>query len=243
MDAIDAVLLAIVALGVWAVLGMGPMGTIGPMGSLETFANEGALCEGVYFKELPGFLSEAECDELIEAAETRSMFPSEVGGDQDSTLDTSIRKSTQTWFAGGDHPVTDKIRARTIDILENVPQCIRKYAFEDIQVARYGVGGKYEPHFDGEDCGPDADVKVCPRDQRLATLMVYLTEPESGGSTRFPSLGVSVAAEKGKALFFWVADPKTRELFEKSLHGGDVVTAGEKWIANQWIRAAPLGTR
>jgi prolyl 4-hydroxylase len=113
--------------------------------------------------------------------------------------------------------------------------CADECSFEAVQVARYGPGGKYDAHYDGDDCGPGAG-RPCPADQRLATLLMYLSEPESGGATRFPLLDVEVAPEKGKALFFWVADPATRELFEKTLHGGMPVGRGTKWIANQWAR-------
>ncbi len=200
----------------------------------ETFADEAVLCRGVYFKEIPGFLNPKQCDELVAAAEARGLRASEVGGLEDGRLDLSVRRSKQTWFAPGEHHISDLIRRKTAALLAETG-CISKYRFEDVQVARYGTGGKYDSHYDGDDCGEG--VGACPADQRLTTLLVYLSKPDKGGQTDFPLLGQSVTPEKGKALFFWVADPKSRELFEKTLHAGTPVQSGVKWIANQWTRA------
>ena len=200
---------------------------------VEEFANESKLCDGVYFKEIPNFLSARECDALVEASADRR--PSEVGGSSVSVLDESIRRSMQTWYPPGAHRVTDAIREKTKALVRSTG-CLRgrRVKFEHVQVVRYGKGGKYDAHYDGDECEKGS----CPRDQRLATLLVYLNDDFEGGKTHFPLLDASVVPEKGKALFFWVADEETRELFEKTLHAGVPVTRGRKWIANQWIRPA-----
>jgi prolyl 4-hydroxylase len=68
---------------------------------------------------------------------------------------------------------------------------------------------------------------------------VYLNDGFEGGNTAFPKLGASIVPKKGKAVLFWVSDPETRDLFEETLHGGDPVTEGEKWIATQWVLSKP----
>jgi prolyl 4-hydroxylase len=199
--------------------------------TVEGFADESKVCGGAYYMEIPGFLTGAECDDLMRAS--NKLFPSEVGGSKNSVLDTSIRKSMQMWYSPGSHCVTDKIRRKTQALIESTRCLPGKLSYEDVQVVRYDKRGKYDPHHDGDECD-----KECPRDQRLATVLVYLNDDFDGGHTRFPLLNVSVAPEKGKALFFWVADAETRDLFEKTLHGGDPVTKGRKWIANQWVRSS-----
>jgi prolyl 4-hydroxylase len=200
---------------------------------VEEFANESKLCGGVYYMEIPKFLSERECDALVEASV--DLRPSEIGGLDVSVLDKSIRQSMQTWYPPGAHRVTDAIRKKTKALVESTG-CLRgrRTKFEHVQVVRYGKGGKYDAHYDGDEC----EKASCPRDQRLATLLVYLNDDFDGGNTHFPLLNASVVPEKGKALFFWVADEETRDLFEKTLHAGVPVTRGRKWIANQWVRAA-----
>ena len=219
---------------VWIVVAVVLVASVVWFRATEPFAEESSLCGGTYFREIPNFLTHAQCDALVAAAESRGLIPSEVGGVDDGRLDLSVRVSEQTWFSPGQHPVTDVIRKKTAAVLAAAVgsggACIPKYKFEDIQVARYVPGGKYDEHHDGTECVDG----TCPANQRLTTLMVYLSEPEGGGRTRFPLLGKSVAPRKGSALFFWVADPASRDIFEKTLHAGEPVTRGTKWIANQW---------
>lgn len=199
---------------------------------VEGFADESKLCGGAYYAEIPGFLSAEECDALVDAS--GELFPSEVGGSKDSVLDTNIRKSMQTWYSPGDHRVADAIRRKTKELVRSTG-CLDdvRVKYEALQVVRYDKRGKYDAHYDGDECE-----KECPKDQRLATLLVYLNDDFEGGHTRFPLLNASVVPQKGKALFFWVADGETRDLFEKTLHAGVPVTKGHKWIANQWVRSA-----
>lgn len=199
----------------------------------EPFADESKVCGGVYFREIPGFLTPDECDDLIAASD--DLRASEVGGAFETpALDLDVRKSKQAWYGPGAHSTTDKIREKTADLVGRTG-CVRHATkMEDVQVVRYGRGGKYDAHYDGDDCGPGR--RECPTDQRVATVLVYLNDGFEGGRTEFPMLGASVVPEKGKALFFWVADPDTTELFEKTLHAGVPVSRGHKWIANQWVR-------
>ena len=202
----------------------------------EGFEEENRVCDGVYYETFPGFLSDEECDALIRAALKRGLVKSQVGSDTEddpAKLDETARKSEQTWFAPGEHAVTDKIARKTRRLLESKKHCIGKYDFEDIQVARYGPGGYYYHHYDADDCDD-----ACPRNQRLATLMVYLKSPKRGGHTDFPLLDAKVQAVKGTAVFFWVSDPTSRKVYEKSLHAGMPVGEGEKVISNIWTRAA-----
>ena len=185
----------------------------------------------VFITEIPNFLSHEECDDIARAAAQQGFVVSEVGGSTDldpSKLDLESRRSEQTWFSPGAHPVADVIRRKTKEHLSGIDTC----AFEDIQVARYSKGGYYKTHFDGDDCDD-----ACPKDQRLGTMIVYLREPKRGGNTHFPSLNRSIRPVKGNAVFFWVADPETRKLYKETLHAGEPVMDGVKIIATQWIRS------
>jgi prolyl 4-hydroxylase len=67
-------------------------------------------------------------------------------------------------------------------------------------------------------------------------MLVYLKAPESGGETDFPALKKSVTPEQGTAVFFWVSNPQTLQLYKQTLHAGMDVKRGVKMIATQWIR-------
>ena len=190
---------------------------------------------GPHIIRLPNFLTSSECDALVAMGEREGMWPSEVSGNTDDKpayLDTEARKSKQTWFATGKHPVSDMIQNKTRDFLRTRGMDDDSYVFEDIQLAKYTKDGFYKHHRDGEDC----DDK-CPKDQRLGTMIVYLQEPVAGGETDFPILKTSISPIKGDAAFFWVADPRTKQLYKETLHAGMTVKSGTKVIATQWVRA------
>ena len=188
-----------------------------------------------YVTIIPNFLSRSECESLAAAGMKKGLEVSEVGGgteEDPSKLDLDSRKSRQTWFVGGEHPVSDKLREKTKEFLSTRSPSVGKYSTEDVQVARYTKGGYYYHHFDGDDCTDN-----CPSNQRICTMLVYLKAPESGGETDFPTLKKSVTPEQGTAVFFWVSNPKTLKLYKQTLHAGMPVKRGVKMIATQWIRA------
>ena len=90
------------------------------------------------------------------------------------------------------------------------------------------------PHYDYFDPAlPGSAHHVKRGGQRVATLIMYLHEPEGGGATIFPDVDLAIAPKRGNAVFFSYATPEASTL---TLHGGDPVTAGEKWIATKWLR-------
>lgn len=89
----------------------------------EPFADESKVCGGVYFREIRGFLSPDECDDLVAASV--NLQDSQVGGAfEESALDLSVRKSKQMWYGPGRHPTTDKIREKTAELVRRTG-CVR----------------------------------------------------------------------------------------------------------------------
>jgi prolyl 4-hydroxylase len=216
-------------------------------GSTEAFAyaTPDRRCQKKLFFEVHGFLTPAECDALVREAKSRGMEHSEV--DEEDSIQPNVRNSTQAWLGADVNSAARKMRRKTVELVRRLggSSCFggaRKLResrdYEDIQVVRYRKEGKYEPHHDCLLCGKDLGVE-CQRGQRVATLLVYLNDGFGGGRTRFPDLDVAVRPVKGKALFFWVSDPRSALVFRDTLHGSDPVESGEKWIATQWIRAPP----
>jgi len=204
----------------------------------EPFTSDIAVCNNTFMTEIPNLLTPEQCDQLRAAALRHGMEDSRVG-EAENELDANVRKSTQAWFKQDDNEITKIIAAKAMDLAKSMRHCFGEITiaknFEDIQIVRYATNGKYDPHYDGTECNGD-DESPCLKNQRIATLLIYLNDDFSGGATRFPNLNVSVHPKKGNAVFFWVSDPKTGMIFKKTLHGGDPVNDGEKWIATQWIR-------
>jgi prolyl 4-hydroxylase len=106
---------------------------------------------------------------------------------------------------------------------------------EVLHVLHYSIGEQYKPHYDflgGLNGGENFDPSV----QRIKSICIYLNEVKSGGETSFPKLDIKVIPQKGTAIFFENVDKKTKQPYIESLHAGQPVIEGEKWLATLWIR-------
>ena len=176
-----------------------------------------------------GLLSDEECDALIELAKprlARSLTVEIKTGGEELNAD---RTSNGMFFQRGENELVKRIEER-IAKLVNWPV----ENGEGLQVLHYTPGTEYKPHYDYFDPKEPGTPTILKRGgQRVATVIMYLGEPEKGGSTVFPDIHFEVAPKRGNAVFFSYerAHPSTR-----SLHGGQSVIAGEKWIATKWLR-------
>lgn len=174
-------------------------------------------------------LSPAECDALVDAARprmSRSLTVDTKTGGEELHPD---RTSQGMFFARSENAVVQRIEARIARLLHWPAQ-----NGEGLQVLRYPPGAQYRPHYDYFDPREPGTPAILQRGgQRVATLIMYLCAPEAGGATVFPDIDVQVAPVRGNAVFFSYpqAHPDSR-----TLHGGEPVTAGEKWIATKWLR-------
>ncbi len=174
-------------------------------------------------------LSDEECDALIEAAKprlARSLTVAVKSGGEELNAD---RTSNGMFFRRDENEVVARLEKRLAALaswpVENG---------EGLQILHYRPGAEYKPHYDYFDPDEPGTSMILKRGgQRVATIIMYLSEPEKGGGTTFPDAQVEVAPKRGNAVFFSYdrAHPAS-----KSLHGGAPVIAGEKWIATKWLR-------
>ena len=178
---------------------------------------------------LGGLLSDQECEALIAAARprlARSLTVQTVTGGEELNPD---RTSNGMFFSRGESDLIRRIEARIARLVhwqvENG---------QGMQVLHYGVGAEYKPHFDYFDPAEPGTPTILKRGgQRLGTLVIYLNEPERGGGTTFPDVGLEVAPQRGNAVFFSYDKPHPST---RTLHGGAPVLSGEKWVATKWLR-------
>ena len=179
--------------------------------------------------EFEGLLSDAECDALIQAAQprlSRSLTVDVQTGGHEIHPD---RSSQGMFFERAENPLIVTIETRIAKLL----QWPATHG-ENLQILRYPPGAQYLPHYDYFDPAQAGTVELLKRGgQRVATLIMYLREPDSGGATIFPDIDLAVAPRRGNAVFFSYAVPEPSTL---TLHGGEPVTTGEKWIATKWLR-------
>ena len=188
-------------------------------------------------EEIPNFLTDEECDKIIEISKNK-LVPSLVYTDDKDLHITENRKSRQCWIDSEETTFQikeDKIFIKKLsDKIKDYTKTYDKY-HEQFQVVNYEPGGFFIPHYDA--C--DGDTIYCERmnknnGPRHLTLMVYLNEDFEGGETAFPVINKLVKPEKGKAVLFRNINDKGN-IINQSFHGGEPVKSGEKWIINKWI--------
>ena len=175
------------------------------------------------------FLSPQECATLMDAAKprlSRSLTVDVKTGGEELHPD---RTSQGMFFTRSENATVQRIEARIAKLLRWPTQ-----NGEGLQVLRYPPGAEYRPHYDYFDPKEAGTAAILQRGgQRVGTLIMYLFEPEAGGATVFPDIDVCVAPKLGNAVFFSYAQPDPAS---RTLHGGEPVVAGEKWIATKWLR-------
>ena len=174
-------------------------------------------------------LSAAECDALIEAARPRLARSLTVDNQTGGEAVHADRSSQGMFFTRSEDAVVQRIEARIARLLNWPVQ-----NGEGLQVLRYPPGAEYKPHYDYFDPAEPGTPAILKRGgQRVATLIMYLLEPEEGGATVFPDIEFKVAPKRGNAVFFSYAQAHP---VSRTLHGGEPVVTGEKWIATKWLR-------
>uniref|UniRef100_A0AAV2JPL6 Prolyl 4-hydroxylase subunit alpha-1 n=1 Tax=Knipowitschia caucasica TaxID=637954 RepID=A0AAV2JPL6_KNICA len=139
------------------------------------------------------------------------------------------RISKSAWLTSYDDPVVEIINERIEDITG-----LEMDTAEELQVANYGVGGQYEPHFDfGRKDEPDA-FKELGTGNRIATWLFYMSDVLAGGATVFPDIGASIWPQKNSAVF-WYNLFASGEGDYSTRHAACPVLVGNKWVSNKWI--------
>lgn len=175
------------------------------------------------------FLSATECAELIAHAEGHMQFSKVVDRASGKAVLHEARTSSSMFLKRGQNDLVTCIEQRISNVtglpVENG---------EGMQILRYDVGQEYRKHYDY--FNPDRETTphhIKRGGQRIATFLMYLNTPEGGGETTFPHAGISVCANEGNALLFRYDTPSPTT---KTLHCGEPVTSGVKWVATKWIR-------
>nr|GMC57449.1 probable prolyl 4-hydroxylase 8 [Ipomoea batatas]GMC62597.1 probable prolyl 4-hydroxylase 8 [Ipomoea batatas] len=174
------------------------------------------------------FLSKDECEHLISLAKPSMKNSTVVDNETGKSKDSRVRTSTGTFLTRGGDQVITNIEKR-ISHFTHIPV----ENGESLQVLHYEVGQKYEPHYDY--FADEFNIKN--GGQRVATLLMYLSDVEEGGETVFPDAkgnvsavpwwdelsecgksGLSIKPKMGDALLFWSMKPDASP-DPSSLHG------------------------
>jgi prolyl 4-hydroxylase len=181
-----------------------------------------------------GVLTDEECEAMIALSRDKLRPSTIVDPDSGGEGFHPERRSEGVFFQRGENDFVARIEQRMSALMS----CPVEHG-EGLQVLHYGHQGEYRPHFDYFPLHYKGTARHLEHGgQRVATLVVYLNDVESGGETIFPEVGLSVVARRGNAVYFRYMNA-LGQLDRKTLHGGAPVLAGEKWIMTKWVRERP----
>ncbi|EDW15489.1 uncharacterized protein Dmoj_GI24861 [Drosophila mojavensis] len=169
-------------------------------------------------------LTDPQIESVLDLASQLESFRSKVLGD----VVTETRVSQQVWLN-----YTSPIM-RTVGNLLGAISGLDMTNVEEMQVANYGIGGQYFPHFDYIS---ELREDYIERGNRITTNMFYLSDVLQGGYTVFPFLNVFLRPVKG-SLVIWPNVHRSLAPDSRVLHAGCPVLEGSKRIGNIWIHSA-----
>ena len=193
------------------------------------------LCKIPHIIHIENFLTNEECDNIIKHGEPLLTDSNVVNVDTgfNEKMD-SFRTSKDCWF-DHDNPLVVNLH----DKIEKEIG-ISKKRFEALTMLRYDIGGRYVPHWDYfEDVIPTYQDIIGRVGNRVGTVIVYLNDVEEGGHTTFNKLNLSVEPRKGSMLYFRY-DYKNKSDNANTMHAGEPVIKGHKYIVTTWIREFPF---
>jgi len=172
-----------------------------------------------------GFFDAIECGRLITMIDAVARPSIAQGGYSDAS---------RTSFSGDldpRDPFVASLQKRIDDLVGMAPA-----NGERIEGQRYLPGQQFSPHTDW--FPPGTEVGAEERrygGQRAVTAMAYLNQVEEGGETDFPYLGIAIRPRPGTLLVWNNADENGMPN-PWTVHAGNQVTRGVKYIITKWYR-------
>jgi len=180
---------------------------------------------------LGNLLSHDECDALIDYGRTRLERSPVVSDTDGATQVHAHRTSRGAMLQRGESELVARIEARLAAVTRWPAE-----NGEGLQLLQYEKGNEYRPHYDWFDASlPGPRKHLEHGGQRVATIIMYLSDVEQGGGTSFPNVGLQVQPKKGCAVYFANTDA-WRKPDGQTLHAGEPVEKGVKFIATKWLR-------
>ncbi|CAB3409489.1 unnamed protein product [Caenorhabditis bovis] len=180
----------------------------------------------VLFKDV---ISDSEIEVVKELASPKLKRATVQNSKTGELEHATYRISKSAWLKGEESEVVARINRRIEDFTS-----LNQATSEELQVANYGLGGHYDPHFDFARKEEKNAFKTLNTGNRIATVLFYMSQPEKGGATVFNHLGTAVFPTKNDALF-WYNLRRSGEGDLRTRHAACPVLLGVKWVANKWI--------
>ncbi|XP_034659778.1 prolyl 4-hydroxylase subunit alpha-2 isoform X2 [Drosophila subobscura] len=172
-------------------------------------------------------------DREIEEMKRRSSQMSNGWADQKEANSTKIRDIVcrHSWWSE-QSTIRERINRRITDMtgFDFAPT-------EDLQVANYGLGTHFKPHYDYTSDGYETP-DVLTLGDRLGSIIFYASDVPQGGATVFPRNRVSILPRKGSSVFWFnLYDDGRPDI--RSQHSVCPVIVGDRWTLTKWLHIVP----
>lgn len=162
-------------------------------------------CEGFWDKEI--------CQTIIFRVEESQIFPAKETVVSQNTLDDNLQSRNNFKVYLDNQELADIIYESLYKHLAKIKH--EEYSpssiHSNLRVYKYIPGQEFKKHRDG-------GIGVSKEEKSLYSLLIYLNDNFSGGSTRFNN--IDIIPKQGSALFF----PHELE------HSGEIVSTGNKYV-------------
>jgi prolyl 4-hydroxylase len=176
---------------------------------------------------IPDFITEKEKNYILD--KTKDKFV--TSGLYLNKNTDNIRKSQTAWISK--HNATIKNIIMRVCEKTNLPF----QNAEDMQVTKYEPGGYFTKHYDTtHEFGEHSDNFYSLGGHRVATMIIYLNDDFEGGETEFVNLQKKIQPIERAGILFYSLDKNREQCHPYSLHQGNPVSLGNKYIVNIWMR-------
>ncbi|WKY00172.1 hypothetical protein Q1695_014772 [Nippostrongylus brasiliensis] len=180
----------------------------------------------VLFKDV---ISDDEIETIQELAKPKLARATVHDAASGKLVTATYRISKSAWLKGWEDEVVERVNRR-IDMMTN----LEMETAEELQIANYGIGGHYDPHFDHARKEETKSFESLGTGNRIATVLFYMSQPVYGGGTVFTDIKSTVLPTKNDALF-WYNLHKFGDGDVRTRHAACPVLVGVKWVSNKWI--------
>lgn len=179
---------------------------------------------------IDNFLSKEECQNIINMSKNNFVESTVIAGDNNKkTLNFNFR-SSKTCYTPHLSNLNKEYLNTIDDKICNEIGINNKFS-ESIQIQYYEKNNEFKLHrdyfFDKE------NIEI--QGQRTWTFMIYLNDVEHGGATYMKCINTRFQPKEGMALV-WNNLNKDGTPNPLTLHSGEPVLSGEKYIITKWFR-------
>ena len=176
------------------------------------------------------FLSEAECQEIIEMGQ-KQLRPSKLTLDD---IESSYRTSQTCDLGLMNNPFIGVIDKKIYDAL-GIPQ-----EFSEVtQLQKYEIGQEFKQHTDYfKPNTKEFEMNGLTNGNRTWTFMIYLNNVPRGGGTHFYAINKTIIPRRGMAVV-WNSLYPNGEVNPDTLHSGLPIEEGQKYVITKWFRERP----